>query len=188
MNHRRFNDKLITPILILQPLTIILQKAYLGHMFDISWFEATCPAEFGGCHSTLVWTFLDSIFVHRYGPSIIAHNSDMQKCSLYNQFTITFSHVWTGHKMSSSLFFKIHSTLWMITCILNHTVGLLKGCQLDARPTVHPNRISLNKKMAEVGLTHEPCRLRQNHVIIHSAVGQYEVSVVIWNYFWAQEF
>jgi hypothetical protein len=28
--------------------------------------------------------------------------------------------------------------------------------------------ISLNKKIAEVGLTHEPRPLRQNHVIIHS--------------------
>jgi hypothetical protein len=27
------------------------------------------------------------------------------------------------------------------------------------------------KKIAEVGLTHEPCPLRQNHVIIHSGVG-----------------
>jgi hypothetical protein len=28
----------------------------------------------------------------------------------------------------------------------------------------------LNKEIAEVGLTHEPCPLRQNHVIIHSGV------------------
>jgi hypothetical protein len=28
--------------------------------------------------------------------------------------------------------------------------------------------MTLNKKIAEVGLTHEPCSLRQNHVIIHS--------------------
>jgi hypothetical protein len=32
------------------------------------------------------------------------------------------------------------------------------------------HRISLNKKLAEVRLTHEPCRLRQNHVIIHSGI------------------
>jgi hypothetical protein len=55
---------------------------------------------------------------------------------------------------------------------LNHAVGLLlskaKGGELGARPTVHPNRISLIKTIAEVGLTHEPCPLRQNHVIINS--------------------
>jgi hypothetical protein len=28
--------------------------------------------------------------------------------------------------------------------------------------------MSLNKKIAEVGLTHEPFPLHQNHVIIHS--------------------
>jgi hypothetical protein len=57
---------------------------------------------------------------------------------------------------------------------LNHTVGLLlsinrKGGDLGARPTVNPaHRMSLNKRIAEVGLAHEPCSLRQNHVIIHS--------------------
>jgi hypothetical protein len=38
-------------------------------------------------------------------------------------------------------------------------------------------RISLNKKIAEVGLTHEPCPFRQNHVIIHSSYGE-EVTCV----------
>jgi hypothetical protein len=40
----------------------------------------------------------------------------------------------------------------------------------------------LNKKIGEVGLTHEPCPLRQNHVIFHSDVGkpnitQYDISI-----------
>jgi hypothetical protein len=42
-----------------------------------------------------------------------------------------------------------------------------KGGELVARPTVHPHIISLNKKIGEVGLTHELCPLRHNHVIIH---------------------
>jgi hypothetical protein len=36
------------------------------------------------------------------------------------------------------------------------------------RPIVHPHIISFDKKFAEVGLTHELCPIRQNHVIIHS--------------------
>jgi hypothetical protein len=34
------------------------------------------------------------------------------------------------------------------------------------------HRISLNKNIAEVGLTHEPRPSRQNHVIIHSVNSQ----------------
>jgi hypothetical protein len=56
---------------------------------------------------------------------------------------------------------------------LNHTEGLLlsrnRRDELGDRPTFHPHGISLNKKIAEVGLNHVPCPLRQNHVIIHSA-------------------
>jgi hypothetical protein len=40
--------------------------------------------------------------------------------------------------------------------------------KLGARPTVHPGRISLNQKIAEVGLTHESSPLRQNHVSDHT--------------------
>jgi hypothetical protein len=47
---------------------------------------------------------------------------------------------------------------------LNHTVGQLLSRNrlrgdLGARPTVNPYRISLNKKIAEVGITHEHLQL-----------------------------
>jgi hypothetical protein len=44
--------------------------------------------------------------------------------------------------------------------------GLSPNFIFLATGTVHPYWISLNKKIAEVGLTHEPCPLCQNHVII----------------------
>jgi hypothetical protein len=36
----------------------------------------------------------------------------------------------------------------------------------------------MNKKIAEVGLTHEPRPLRQNHVIIHSGDVSYASTIV----------
>jgi hypothetical protein len=45
----------------------------------------------------------------------------------------------------------------------------IEGRWAGARPTVNAHRISLNKKIAEVVLTHEPSPLRQNHVIIHDS-------------------
>jgi hypothetical protein len=60
----------------------------------------------------------------------------------------------------------IHIDLWTVLfAFFCHP----KGGQLGARPSP-PHRISLNKTIAEVGLTHVPCPLRQNHVIIHSIV------------------
>jgi hypothetical protein len=53
----------------------------------------------------------------------------------------------------------------------NCPVEIEEGSGFRARPTVHPYGISLNQLIAEVGLTHEPCPLRQNHVIIHSEWG-----------------
>jgi hypothetical protein len=51
-------------------------------------------------------------------------------------------------------------------------VEIKRGCTaIGARTTLHPHRISLNKIFAEVELTHEPCPLCQNHVIIHSGFG-----------------
>jgi hypothetical protein len=54
---------------------------------------------------------------------------------------------------------------------LNHTVGLLLSRnqrEVSSVLDLHPHRISLNKKIAEVGFSHEPCPFRQNHVVIHS--------------------
>jgi hypothetical protein len=55
---------------------------------------------------------------------------------------------------------------WHRNTILPSRKEKSKGGELGIRPTVHPHRIALNKKIAEVGLTHETCPLRQNHVIM----------------------
>jgi hypothetical protein len=55
---------------------------------------------------------------------------------------------------------------------LTHTIGLLlrryEGMWDRCSTYSPPHRISLNERFGGVGLTQEPCPLRQNHVIIHS--------------------